>query len=99
MTDVNRVVVPKSVEANGENCTPESAMGGVMPFPMESLPESIRQFATACAASLSAPAELVATPALVVAAAAIGNSRVIRLKPDWTNQPPCLRQWCRHLGR
>lgn len=56
----------------------------VTTFPMESLPEPIGRFSISCAASLSAPAELVAIPALVVAAAAIGNSRAIRLKSDWT---------------
>ena len=32
-----------------------------MPFPIKSLPEPIGKFSTACAASLSAPVELVAT--------------------------------------
>lgn len=61
----------------------------LVPFPMASLPEPIRNFSTACAASLSAPVELVAIPALVVAAAAIGNSRAIRLKSDWSEHS-CL---------
>jgi len=52
-------------------------------FPVEFLPEPIGKFSTACAASLSAPVELVAIPALVVAASAIGNSRVISLKQGW----------------
>ena len=53
-------------------------------FPLDALPESISRFTTECAASLSAAPELVAIPALVVTAAAIGNSRVISLKQDWT---------------
>ena len=52
-------------------------------FPLDALPEGIRQFAEEAAASLSGTPELVAIPALVVTAAAIGGSRVIQLKPDW----------------
>jgi hypothetical protein len=70
-------------KAEGEDCGPEIAMTGESLFPIDALPGPIAQFATACAASLSAPVELVAIPALVVAAAAIANSRRIRLKPDW----------------
>lgn len=84
MTDTNSAVVPMTDEAEREGCGHEIAMTGEWAFPIDALPEPIAQFATACAASLSAPVELVAIPALVVAVAAIGNSRVIRLKPDWT---------------
>ena len=83
MTDGSSPVVLMG-KAEGEDCGPEIAMTGERTFPIDALPGPIAQFATACAASLSAPAELVAIPALVVAGAAIGNSRVIRLKPDWT---------------
>ena len=84
MTDSNSAVVPLTGEREGEGSGPEIATTGESLFPIDALPEPIAQFATACAASLSAPVELVAIPALVVAAGAIGNSRVIRLKPDWT---------------
>lgn len=56
-------------------------------LPLDALPITIRQFVVECAASLTAAPELVAIPALVVTAAAIGNSRVIRLKQDWTERP------------
>ena len=84
MADANSTVVPISAEAEEEGCSPASTMTSEGPFPFDALPGPIAQFATACATSLSAPAELVAIPALVVAAGAIGNSRVIRLKQDWT---------------
>lgn len=84
MTAASNAVVSMTVGSEGEDCAPESKTHGEMPFPMESLPEPIGRFAIACSASLSAPVELVAIPALVVAAAAIGNSRAIRLKPGWT---------------
>ena len=84
MTDANSAVVPMTAEAEREGCGPEIAMTGEWAFPIGALPEPIAQFAIACAASLPAPVELVAIPALVVAAGAIGNSRVIRLKRDWT---------------
>jgi hypothetical protein len=84
MTDSNSAVVPLTGEREGEGSGSEIATTGEGSLLIDALPEPIAQFATACAASLSAPVELVAIPALVVAAGAIGNSRVIRLKPDWT---------------
>jgi hypothetical protein len=56
----------------------------VAPFPIEALPEPIAAFSRACADSLPAPVEMIAVPALVAAAAAIGNSRAIELKRGWT---------------
>lgn len=52
-------------------------------FPLFSLPEPMNNFVVSCSESLSASPELVAIPALVVAAASIGNARVISLKQDW----------------
>jgi hypothetical protein len=54
------------------------------PFPVQALPEPIATFSLACAESLPAPVEMIAVPALVTAAAAIGNARAIELKADWT---------------
>lgn len=80
MTDVCHAVVRKTFEAKGE-CDP---VPSEVAFPIDALPEPIGEFSTACAASLSAPVEMVAIPALVIAAAAIGNSRAIQLKEGWT---------------
>lgn len=74
-----------SMTVGGEgDCAPVSETYGEMPFPIDALPEPIGDFSASCAAALSAPPELVAIPALVAAAAAIGNSRAIKLKPGWT---------------
>ena len=54
------------------------------PFPTHYLPPVIREFAEAQAAALPAPSEFFGVPALVGAGVAIGNSRVIQMKPGWT---------------
>ena len=64
--------------------TNEQADEPMTAFPLDALPGPIRQFAIEGAASLTAPPELIAVPALVVAAAAIGGSRIIELKQGWT---------------
>ncbi len=53
-------------------------------FPLDALPPPLRQFTKECAASLPVAPEVVGIPALVVAGAAIGNTRAIRLKEGWT---------------
>src|SRR5262245_44801000 len=53
-------------------------------FPLHALPPVLRQFAEECAASLPVAPAVVGIPALVVAGAAIGNTRAIRLKEGWT---------------
>lgn len=58
-------------------------------FPLHVLPRRIQAFINECARSLSASAEMVALPALIVLGTAIGNTRLIRLKPDWL-EPPIL---------
>lgn len=58
-------------------------------FPLHVLPKRIQAFINECARSLSASAEMVALPALIVLGTAIGNTRLIRLKPDWV-EPPIL---------
>jgi len=52
-------------------------------FPIETLPETLRQFVTECAAALPASPDLIVIPVLVTVGAAIGNSRRIRLKGGW----------------
>lgn len=64
--------------------TDEQPVKPMTAFPLDALPGPIQQFAMEGAASLTAPPELIAVPALVVAAAAIGGSRIIQLKPGWT---------------
>lgn len=52
-------------------------------FPLNVLQEGIRQFVQEGAGSLPGPVELVAIPALVATAAAIGSARVIQFKEGW----------------
>jgi hypothetical protein len=54
------------------------------PFPVDALPEPLRSLVTAGAESLGCDPVYVALPALVIAAAAIGNSRRLKLKRSWT---------------
>lgn len=54
------------------------------PFPVDVLPEPIRSLVNAGAEALGCDPAYVALPALVVAAAAIGNTRRLRLKRSWT---------------
>jgi DNA polymerase I-like protein with 3'-5' exonuclease and polymerase domains len=58
------------------------------PFPVEALPEPLREYVRQGAAALGCDPGYVALPALAVAAAAIGNTRVIRLKRGW--EEPCI---------
>jgi hypothetical protein len=67
------------IEAQPATVDPEDRI-----FPTEALPDPLRPFVEECARSLPVPVELVAVPSLVVAGAAIGNARRIRLKEDWT---------------
>ncbi len=59
----------------------------VPPFPLETLPPSIRRFVEEAAASFPAPVDMIAVPALVCVGAAIGSARLIRLKPGWVERP------------
>lgn len=69
--------------------TDEQTVRPMPTFPLDALPDAIRQFTTECANSLSVAPELVAVPALVTLSAAIGNARRIRLKADY-EEPAAL---------
>lgn len=58
------------------------------PFPVAVLPQPIRGFVIAAAKSIGCDPCFVAGPLLVACAAAIGNSRRVRLKRDWVE--PCI---------
>jgi hypothetical protein len=58
--------------------------GPYKPFPIDALPSVLGDYVGAAAAAIGCDPALVALPALAVAAAAIGNSRSIRLKKGWT---------------
>jgi len=54
------------------------------PFPIDTLPAPLREYVRQAAAALRCDAAYIALPALAAIASLIGNTRVIRLKPGWT---------------
>lgn len=54
------------------------------PFPVEVLPEPIREYVRQAGTALGCDPAYLALPALAAAASAIGNTRVIQLKRGWT---------------
>jgi hypothetical protein len=65
------------------------------PFPVQTLPEPLRSFVEQAAEALGCDPSFVALPALAVCAALVGNTRVVRLKKDWT-EPAIL--WTAIVG-
>ena len=65
------------------------------PFPTAALPDPIRAYVEQAAAAIGCDPAYVALPALAVAAAAIGATRVVRLRHDWT-EPAVL--WLAAIG-
>ena len=53
-------------------------------FPVEALPASLKRFVEEAAASIGCPPEFIGVPMLTTLGAAIGNSRVLRLKKGYT---------------
>ena len=64
-----------------------------VPFPVDLLPEPLRSFISDGAAALDCAAAYIALPLLSSLAAAIGNSRRIRLKSTW-NEPAAVWTAC-----
>jgi len=58
------------------------------PFPVDALPEPIRQLAVSGAIALGCDPSYIALPALGAAASVIGNARTICLKASWSE--PCV---------
>ncbi|MFN3152118.1 DUF3987 domain-containing protein [Bremerella sp.] len=54
------------------------------PFPCEELPEPVRQFVQRSSEAIGCSPEFVALPLISALAAAIGNTRRLRLKKSWT---------------
>jgi hypothetical protein len=65
------------------------------PFPLDALPDAVRCYASEAATALGADAAFVALPLLSALGAAIGNTRRVRLKREWT-EPPIL--WALIVG-
>ncbi len=77
-----------NLSTRGEATEPEP-FAAFSPFPVECLPDSLRDFVMAVAGALRCDPAFIAVPALVVCAGAIGGSRVLELKPGW-QEPACL---------
>jgi hypothetical protein len=67
----------------------------VKPFPVEVLPESLRRFVVEGAAAKGCPVDFIAVPLLVYAGAAIGATRVLKVKNYWYEAP---RVWAAPVG-
>lgn len=67
-----------------EPCVRVRTVAPYRPFPLEALPPDVRGFVHQAAAALGCDQALVALPVLAALAAAIGNTRSIRLKRGWT---------------
>lgn len=59
------------------------------PFPVDALPPLVRQYVTRAAEAVGCDPSFIAVPLLTAAAAAIGNTRRIRLKAGW-HEPAIL---------
>jgi hypothetical protein len=66
-----------------------TAVPAAAPFPTSALPDALRRLVEEAAESIVCPLDLVAVPALVVLASAIGNARILRVKGGW-EEPPLL---------
>jgi hypothetical protein len=60
-----------------------------VPFPVACLPAPVQQFVVVGAQALQVDPALIALPALTALGAAVGTTRVLELKPGWT-EPPLL---------
>ncbi|MEX1090137.1 MAG: DUF3987 domain-containing protein [Phycisphaeraceae bacterium] len=69
--------------------TPAPVVDLFVPFPVEALPEPVRGFVVNATKSIGCDSSFVALPILIVCAAAIGNTRRLRIKPGW-DEPPIL---------
>jgi hypothetical protein len=88
-------VTPNTEQAEaGPAGVADQGLGTEGSFPTDTLAPKVRQFVEECAASLPVPPDLVALPALVTVGAAIGNTRVIRLKEGW--EEPASIYICGH---
>ncbi|MCB9508508.1 MAG: DUF3987 domain-containing protein [Myxococcales bacterium] len=67
----------------------------VQPFPVDVLPDALARFVSLSADSIDCDPSFVVGPLLPSLAAAIGNSRRVRVKPGWSE--PCIL-WVATLG-
>jgi hypothetical protein len=68
-----------------QGCPPDDLAW--QPFPLDALPMALRPFVAGAALALGCDPSCIALPLLTAVGAAIGNSRRIRLKADWSEPP------------
>lgn len=81
-TPVSQVKTDQQPAAEPDDEPPE-----FVPFPVECFPEPIKSYVEAAAAALGCDLSFVAVPIIPALGAAVGNSRVVRLKHSWSE--PC----------
>jgi hypothetical protein len=74
-------------DADTDDWLPADPAEDVAEFPLEVFPEPLRQFANEAAASLQCPADFITMPMLAIAGAAIGVSRVLRVRDGFEEGP------------
>jgi hypothetical protein len=81
---LRRIVEGLADEAEPLESTPTGSIERRKPFPTDALPEPLCGFVAAGAKAISCDPSYIALPLLVTLAAAIGNTRRVRLKRGWT---------------
>jgi hypothetical protein len=76
--------IPSTVSGGNAPHAPAQGSASYKPFPVNVLPEAVRNYVSAASAAIGCDPAFVALPLLGSLARAIGNSRVIRLKATWT---------------
>jgi hypothetical protein len=71
-------------EADVVEVEPESTPSPYLSFPTSALPNPVRAYVGAAARAIGCDPTYVALPLLAALAAAIGNSRILRIKSTWT---------------
>ncbi|HEV7680006.1 MAG TPA: DUF3987 domain-containing protein [Candidatus Dormibacteraeota bacterium] len=75
----------RATEIDDDGVTP--AVATLPPFPVDVLPPEASELVKYAALAAGAPNDMVAIPALVVLAAAIGGSRALQVKAGWREYP------------
>ena len=73
-------------------------MPAAEPFPLDALPDPLKQFVMAASASFPCPPDFVALPCLAVAAGAIGRSVALQIKESWSESPSLYVAFCSPPG-
>jgi hypothetical protein len=74
-------------ELLGRSCESEDAESILESFPVDVFPDSLADYCKEVAAATGTPTDFAGVAMLVVAGAAIGNSRALRIKSTWLESP------------